>query len=245
LIEETLVDGFVQVVIEREGVTETWRRDLARDQIAITPAFGEPLSLSLADARRRFRGRAFFQKQLSTTTSSPESAVEQITGIAAAEALDRRREIDQAIENAKRTVTTTLQQAVAHWHTVYERSWALTNAADLRARIAAIGDRLKAEGVSDAHLAIISDAPRHARGRNLLTSANDFLANEHERLAVARKHVLYLPMEQYPDSMTFPELATLVGKIDSARAEIMAHLTQGIAVVGKFGGRRIRGSRYL
>jgi chromosome segregation protein len=231
LIEETLVDGFVQVIIEREGVRETWRRDLARDQIAIMPAFGQPLSLSLADARRRFRGRAFFQKQLSTTTRNPESAVEQITGIAAAEALDKRREIDQAIDNAKRTVTTTLQQAVAHWHTIHERSWALTNAADLRDRIAAIGDRLKAEGVSDAHLAVISDAPRHARGRNLLKSANDFLATESERLSVARKHVLYLPLEQYPDATSFPELATLIGQVDAARAQIMAQLTQAIGVV--------------
>jgi chromosome segregation ATPase len=38
-------------------------------------------------------------------------------------------------------------------------------------------------------------------------------------------------MDQYPDSTTFPELAALIGKVDSARAEVMAHLTLAIAVV--------------
>lgn len=110
----------------------------AIQSIVVVPNDGPQLVLTLADARRRFRGRAFFQKQLSTTTRSADSAIEQITGIAAAEALDRRRELDQAIENTKRAVTTTLQQAVAHWQTQFERAWALTRVADLKARISLV-----------------------------------------------------------------------------------------------------------
>lgn len=231
LIEDTLVDGFVQVIIEREGIRETWRRDLSRDQIVIMPASGAPFNLSLADARRRFRGRAFFQKQLSTTTSNAESAVEQITGIAAAEQLDKRREIDLAIDNAKRTVTTTLQQVVAHWHTIFERSWALTNVADLRARIAAIGDRLKAEGVSEAHLAIIADEPRYARGRSLITALSALVRSENEKLSIARRQALFFSVDDYPDATSFSELQDLIERTGVARAGIQQQLTEAMAIV--------------
>jgi chromosome segregation protein len=236
LIEDTLVNGFVQVIIEREGIREAWRRDLSRDQITIMPATGAPFHLSLADARRRFRGRAFFQKQLSTTTSNPESAVEQITGIAAAEQLDKRREIDLTIDNAKRTVTTTLQQAVAHWHTIFQRSWALTNVADLRARIAAIGERLKAEGVSEAHLAIIADEPRYARGRSLLTALSALVASENEKLSIACRQALFFPVDDYPDVMSFSELKTLIEQAGTARSGIQEKLTEAMAVVHDLNG---------
>jgi RecF/RecN/SMC family protein len=236
LIEDTLVDGFVQVIIEREGIREAWRRDLSRDQITIMPATGSPFHLSLADARRRFRGRAFFQKQLSTTTSNPQSAVEQITGIAAAEQLDKRREIDLAIDNAKRTVTTTLQQAVAHWHTIFERSWALTNVADLRARIVAIGERLKAEGVSEAHLAIIADEPRYARGRSLLTALNALVATENEKLSMARRQALFFPIDDYPEAKSFSELERLIEQTGAARSGIQEKLIEAMAVVHDLNG---------
>jgi chromosome segregation protein len=102
-------------------VCESWHRDLSHDRIIVTQHNGSTLEITLGDARRRLRGRAFFQKQLSTTTRDASSATDQITGIAAAEALERRREIDQGIENARRAVTRALQQLVTHWQVKLER----------------------------------------------------------------------------------------------------------------------------
>ena len=56
--------------------------------------------------------------------NDPVTAADQITGIAAAEALDRRHEVDQQIQNAKRGVTTALQQLAAYWgHSESRSHW--------------------------------------------------------------------------------------------------------------------------
>ena len=109
LINDTLADGYVEVSLEREGVRETWRRGLAtRATITCMAEDGSQSELTLSAARERFRARAFCQKGLSNTMTDQETAAEQITGIAAAEELDKQRAVDQAISNAKRSVTTAL-----------------------------------------------------------------------------------------------------------------------------------------
>jgi hypothetical protein len=45
LIEDTLRDGYVEVDIEREGVRETWHRDLGRDRIKCSPITIRSMSL--------------------------------------------------------------------------------------------------------------------------------------------------------------------------------------------------------
>jgi energy-coupling factor transporter ATP-binding protein EcfA2 len=224
LIDDTLGGGFVEVIIEREGVKETWHRELEHDQITITQQDGNILELTLVDARRRFRGRAFFQKQLSTTTHEEASATDQITGIAAAEALDRRREIDESIQNAQRLVTTTLQQLVAHWQVRLERAQAIARVADLQTRIAAIAARLKEEGVSPEHLTIIADAPRFARGKSYLGQVNARINAERQRIQQGMTNVLAVPMEQFSDISTFPELAELAAQVETSRSQILARL---------------------
>jgi hypothetical protein len=73
------------VKIEREGVIETWHRDLAnRQTILVMSEDDDEAELTIQDAQRRFRARAFYQKGLSTTMNNAANAAEQITGIAAA-----------------------------------------------------------------------------------------------------------------------------------------------------------------
>jgi AAA domain len=68
LINDTLADGYVEVMLEREGVHETWRRTLAtRATITCTAEDGSQSDLTLSAARERFRARAFYQKGLSNT----------------------------------------------------------------------------------------------------------------------------------------------------------------------------------
>ena len=228
LVNDTLMGGHVEVDIEREGVKETWRRQLEYDQIVITQHDGTELTLTTADARRRFRGRAFFQKQLSSTTREAELATDQITGIAAAEALDRRREIDESIETAQRRVTTTLQQMVAHWHTKLERRQAITRVADLKSRIEAIALRLAEEGVSPESLAIIADAPRFARGKNYLGQVNMRINAEFQRLQQGMANILAIPMDQFSDVNSFSELAALATAVDTSRGEILGRLDEAL-----------------
>jgi hypothetical protein len=62
LIDDTLnPDGLVEVVIEREGLRETWRRTFQdRDTITVTTD-DDQTEMSIEDAQRRFRARAFSQ----------------------------------------------------------------------------------------------------------------------------------------------------------------------------------------
>jgi chromosome segregation protein len=232
LIEDTLGDGYVEVDLEREGVRETWHRDLTHDRIAISLLDGNTLEITLADARRRFRGRAFFQKQLSTTTRDASPATDQITGIAAAEAVDRRREIDQGIDNAQRAVTTALQQLVTHWQVKLERAQAQAMVSDLKRRIEAITLRLKEEGVSPEHVQIIADAPRFARGRSYLGQVNTRINAERTRLEGTKASILAIPMEQFADVGTFPELAELSEEVDATRDRILSHIEAALDELG-------------
>jgi chromosome segregation protein len=222
LIEDTLGDGYVEVDLEREGVKETWRRSLDHDMIVITPKDGTKLEITLADARRRFRSQAFFQKQLSTTTRST-SATDHITGIAAAEALDRRREIEQSIDNAQRTVRTTLQPLVTHWQVKVERAQAQARVIDVM-RIEAIKRRLRDEGVSHEHVQIIADAGRYASGRSYLDEVYRCIDRQAWQLERISSNILDIPMKQFSDIGTFSELAGLSTQVDAARARIVSHI---------------------
>jgi AAA domain, putative AbiEii toxin, Type IV TA system len=143
--------------------------------------------------------------------------------------LDRRREIDESIEAAQRHVTTTLQQLVAHWHTKLERRQSIARVADLQSRIDAIARRLAEEGASPESLAIIADAPRFARGRNYLGQVNIRLNAEFQRIQQGMANVLAIPMDQFSDVDTFPELATLSAAVDVSRGEALDHFNEILA----------------
>lgn len=224
LIQQTLENGYVEVVLYRDGLREIWKRDINFEHISITEEDGTQRTLTLDEARRRFRARAFFQKQLSSTTRNLANTADEITGIAAAEELDRRREIDQSIENAKREVGTSLQKAAAHWQTALEREQAKARAEDLKKRIENINNRLKEEGVSPDDLGVIADAPRFSRGKNFLGSIKKLIESERSRVTTLLNSTLSLPMEQFSDVASFPELATLSSHLDETRAGIKAEL---------------------
>ena len=64
LIDDTLgEDGYVEVIIEREGVRETWlRTSRERDVITITNEDDSEAQISIEDAQQRFPARAFSQR---------------------------------------------------------------------------------------------------------------------------------------------------------------------------------------
>ena len=167
LIMSTLSGGFVEVDLERDGVKETWRRTLDRQSyIVITDESGETVELPIAAAHERFRARAFSQKQLSTLVRRPESADEQITGIAAAESVGLRRQSEQRIESAQREIAAAFQRMVQGWaaEAAYIRAAAVVS--DLKRRFDAIRDRLEKGGLSVEQQAILDQHPIYARTEN-------------------------------------------------------------------------------
>jgi ABC-type dipeptide/oligopeptide/nickel transport system ATPase component len=232
LIEETLGDGYVEVVLEREGVAETWRRTLAqRETIMMTDGAGKEHTLTLEEARRRFRARAFYQKGLSTTMNDPATAADQITGIAAAEALDRRREIDQQIQNTKRAVATALQQLAAHWQVQLERKQAKERVGDLKTRIEAIADLLKKEGVSPEALATIEAAPVYTRAKAYLTEVKRAITVDKNRIRLLGDGLLPVEVANYESVGIFDELTSFNAELVRLKGDAYAKLQEAAEIL--------------
>lgn len=163
LISSTLVGGFVEVDLDRNGVVETWRRTLDK-QTVITVSFGsETRDLPISGAQERFRARAFSQKQLSTMVRRPATADEQITGIAAAESVDRRRHAEQQLDDAERTVRAAFQQVVQSWAAKAAFDRAEAASADLTRRLESIRKRLEVGGLNSDQQKILEEQPLYSR----------------------------------------------------------------------------------
>lgn len=226
LIDDTLQgNGFVAISLERDGVPEVWRRTgKDRECITVTVRDGTETILTLDDARRRFRARAFEQKGLSSTMNDRTKAADQITGIAAAEELEQRRQIDEEIAKSKRAVTTALQQAAAYWQLKREESRASSKVIDLRQRLTVNAERLQAEGVSADAMEVLEKAPLYSQASTYLktfeASANLALS----KLTEARKDLLKAPSTAFPTE--FSHFSEIEIAADAARKRIQDLLNQ-------------------
>ncbi|PBB29609.1 TrlF family AAA-like ATPase [Mesorhizobium sp. WSM3882] len=163
MITSTLIGGFVEVDLDRNGVVETWRRTLDKQTMITVSLDGEARDLPLSVAQERFRARAFSQKQLSTMVRRPETADEQITGIAAAESVDRRRKAEQDIDEAERAIRAAFQQVVQSWAAQAAFNRAESASADLARRLESIRSRLEQGGLSAEQQAILDQQPIYNR----------------------------------------------------------------------------------
>lgn len=172
LLEATLERGEVKVVLERDGVKETWHRDMDRRDVVIVKSEGLPdTELTILGAQERFRARAFYQKQLSTLVSSAKDAAEQITGIAAAEAVDQRHAVDQEIVAAKREIQAAFQGVVQFWMAESEYQKAQNSVLDLRRRLDATKLRLEESGLKPENQLLLEQAPTMNRAQALFREA--------------------------------------------------------------------------
>jgi len=231
LIDETLTgDGFVEVVLEREGVRETWRRTTSQDGIEIQRG-DESIVMTPSMARERFRARAFRQKGLSSTMNDAATAAEQITGIAAAEELDKQREVDQAIRNAKRNVTTALQNLAAYIQARLEHQQSRERTSDIRERLGAIAERLAAEGVAPDDIKTLEQAPVHARARSYLDAAKRTIDEEAEAVGEFQTQILPISLGDLEGVSAFEEIAELQASIDKIRSEVAGKIGEAFALV--------------
>ena len=224
LIEETLVGGWVAVTLERSGLRERWHRSGDNPEKIVIGTGGEEERLTVAEAQRRFPARAFHQKELSTTMVNPESAADNITGIAAAEAIDERRRIEREIDSAQRALTTALQDIAAHWQAELELAQARSAVGDLKRRLGVLSERLAAGGVQPADLDVLADAPRYGRARGYLEEVERRIAADRaavERLAV---DVLVLDDARHADAFGFAPVAEVRDAVASAQAGVSERL---------------------
>ncbi|MCU6453936.1 AAA family ATPase [Sphingomonas sp. A2-49] len=223
LVEQTLNGGFVKVVLDREGVIETWRRSGNQpDQIEVRVGKNDPETVTIAEAQRRFPARAFHQKELSTTMVDAAAAADNITGIAAAEVIGERRRIDQEIANARREMATALQGAAARWQFQFELDEASRRVADIRRRLEALTQRLHDGGVQKQDLDTLAEAPRYGSARNYLDEVGRRIVVDREALGELVKSHLAIDLGRHGDAIGFPHLSSLCGAIADARAEALS-----------------------
>lgn len=237
LLDQTLADGYVEIVLEREGTRETWKRSGSnRDRIELQLDGREIEFLTPEAAQRRFRARGFHQKELSTTMNDPATAADHITGIVAAEALDRRRKIEREIDNAKRKVTTALQKVAAHWQVEFEHAQAKSVVADLEHRIATLNQRLKDEGVKPESMAVLEQAPLYGRAKNQFSSARAKVTADIQSVNKLKESLLRIDFE--PVQGGAPVLAETVaaaGAIKEAKTQVDEHLSSALQAVTSLG----------
>ena len=229
LIQDTLADGgWVKITIDREGVRETWLRTGAKPaEITVTVAGGEETH-SVAAAQVRFPARTFHQKELSTTMVNPETAADNITLIAAAEAIEDRLRIERDITKAKRTVVAALLEIAAYWQTELELMAARNLVADLNRRLASVVSQMEAGGIKADDLAVLADAPRYGRAENYLADLKRILGEDLSRAEKAAADYLVFDAARYPGASSFPSVQGLVDPIAETRLEVEIHFA-GVA----------------
>lgn len=226
LIEQTLIDGFVEVVLDRDGVIETWKRTYdEREYITVTVDGVEPERITIATAQERFRARAFYQKQLSTLVRG-KNAVDQITGIAAAEFLDARRQIDQELGAAKREIKTALQETIKYWIAESEHNAAKNSVADLRRRLAAIKKRLEESGLTPENQAILEKAPSYQSTTALFTELGELIESDLSNIQILEEELQSLDSSQWADVIQFDEAKAMKSFIDQAKIEVSKKIAE-------------------
>ncbi|WAP69053.1 ATP-binding protein [Jiella pelagia] len=231
LIEETLgSEGYVEIVIERGGVSETWRRTYSkRDHITLTDNAGDVRELLLDDARRRFQARAFEQKGLSTTMLDKSLAADLITGIAAAEELEERRRVDALIDTSKRDVTTALQQTVAYWEKKRTTTRATMIKTDLQSQMEANGQRLEREGADPANLETLKRGPHYNQVRSYFSNLEPELESV-KNLVLGMRDAAFMKVHaSVPDG--FPSVEILKAEATRLQQDLNTHLSNAASVV--------------
>ncbi|BBO04468.1 hypothetical protein SG09_38180 [Bradyrhizobium ottawaense] len=239
LINETLAgDSFVEVVLEREGVRETWKRTLANREMIMVSAAGRTVELTASAARERFRSRAFRQKGLSSTMNDPATASDQITGIAAAEEVDRERDVKRAIETAQRSVGTALNNLAALWQSRFDRKQTAEKVEDLRERIAALTKRLEEEGLSPQALATIEEGPKYGRADEFIVAVGDQAQGAKTALNRLEEATLTVDLAVYEGAGDFEEVAGLASDLTAAKAAIKTSIESANGALEALAGKQ-------
>jgi chromosome segregation protein len=236
LIEDTLLGSDqVSVTLVRDGSVEVWLRTSDNvDQIRVQHESGEEETITPAEARRRFRGRAYYQKQLSTLVVDAEKASEQITSIAAVEFLDQMRAVDADFEAAKRSVGAAVGRYEEFCVAQAQLNAANASIADIRRRILATEDLLNRAGWSDADRSILSQQPIYDRAHAYLKQVRDERKGTRDTIIDLKNALLRVLLETFPGIETFDEIVDLSEAVKDTRTSVTQILDSALATLSEF-----------
>ncbi len=220
LLRSTLKDGYVLLELDRNGVQETWRREGSQTSIKVSVSGVPDEIMSLDEAQQRFRARAFSQKQLSTLIRTAEDAAEQITGIAAVESLDRRRDLEQEIVELKRAVQTRVAGLVEYWTAEALHELALKTVVDLQRRIATTKTQMEAEGLNEEQRAILEKAPVYDLANALLPEADTALRADLQQIQTIRASILSLDITRREEVNEFAPIRAFYEQVEAGQSAV-------------------------
>jgi ABC-type cobalamin/Fe3+-siderophores transport system ATPase subunit len=233
LLESTLAGGSVSLELERNGVRERWLRKGGSSVIEVLVPDSLSESVTTDEARQRFRARCFSQKQLSTLIRTSDDVADQITGIAAAQSIDRRRDIEQEISELKRAVQNSAAKMVEFWTAEGLHDSAVKNVTDLRRRIATTKAQLEEEGLTDEQRNILERAPAYDLAEALLPEAANALTSDLEQVRRLISSIPSVDKSRREEVKEFPELNDFYARIDAAAPLITGHLRSVEAELAK------------
>jgi chromosome segregation protein len=232
LIADTLGNGSVVVELERDGVLETWTRSGGeRDIVAVMVPDGNTERLTISACQQRFRARAFYQKQLSTLVSDRRKAGEQITGIAAAESVDRRHIVDREIAESKREVQIAFQQAIEFWVAQAESNQSKTTLADLNRRLDAVRKRLEESGLSSENQKLLDAAPLYSLVEALTNEAGSSITGDIGSLRNSVATIPSVDTSPWAEAIEFEEVATFIAELETAKNNVSSALGEAISAL--------------
>jgi chromosome segregation protein len=232
LIAATLGDGIVTVELERDGVREVWSRNGSqRELITAQLPDGKVEQLTVLAAQQRFRGRAFYQKQLSSIATDRDKADEQITGIAAAETVDQRQQADKDIALAKRDVRSAVQRLVEFWILEAEHLQNVNSAMDLRRRIDAIKGKLEEGGLNPEHQQLLDEAPIYNTIGSLITESGTAIRRDSESIRALRNKLPSVELSDWGGVQDKADVMDFITVVANGKADIDSHLDQIAAIL--------------
>lgn len=183
IVEDTLGDeGYVSVTLVRNGVHESWQRDLAnKDLINVVTETGGPEQIPIKEARERFPARCYQQKEISTLGEADQQQDQRITKIAAAEFEEAHKFANQHIDASKREVRSVFQRLVYFWRVQAEHDKAKRGLADLRRQLVQINGLIDNAGISEEDRKILDEAATWAKADSIIEESeqqvDDFAAD--------------------------------------------------------------------
>lgn len=161
LIHDTLRDGYVVISILRDGVYETWYRDLSSPDTITIQVDDDEFSITTSEAHERVQARGYHQKQLSSLMQEPGSAREQITGLVAAEALSEESRIRQNLRNLQNEATALIGQYARAIRDTQSMTDLKVKRDDLTRRLKSLSNALEKGGLSSSQQTLLNVLPEY------------------------------------------------------------------------------------
>jgi chromosome segregation protein len=217
----------VTVVLERDGVQETWiRTGIESSFIKVLIKDCGPEQITIEAAQQRFRARAFSQKQLSTLVDSGRMASEQLTGIAAAEAIDRRQALEHDIVKTKREVATAFQRVVQLWTAQADLTASTGIVQDLERRKDAVKQKLEDSGLSVENRRLLEEAPGYKAAQTMFQDVKQRIVADEAEIGLLLNKYPAINAGDWSKGAHFSEVNEFLAQVEVTRASISESINQ-------------------